>query len=131
MALDATIVDGVFRVTFQGNVGISDLQNLAEASKKVEAEGGVSPNFLTDLSAVENAELDFGVIQEFAAMRMTMTLKNRIKSAIVATQPLQLGFARMYQTLTNHPQINMRIFKDRDSAWKWLQTEDGQADTQP
>jgi hypothetical protein len=124
MALEVTTVDGVFCVTFQGSVGIRDLQNLAEASKKAEAGGGVSPDFLTDLSAMENAELDFGAIQEFAAVRMTMRLKNRIKSAIVATRPLQMGFARMYQTLTNHPQIHMRIFKDRESAWTWLKAGD-------
>jgi len=47
-------------------------------------------------------------------------LKNYIKSAIVANNPSQFGFARMFQTLNDNPQIEIRIFPAAESAMEWL-----------
>ena len=123
MAIEVKIADQVLCATFHGEVGIGDLLEFSEAARQIETESGEALNYLTDLSAVKSTDLDFGAIQEFAAIRMTLRLKNRVKSAVVAPRPLQLGFARMYQTLSNHPQINLQIFKDRETAWAWLKAD--------
>jgi hypothetical protein len=43
-----------------------------------------------------------------------------VLSAIVVSQPVQLGYARMFQTLNEHPRVTMRIFEDVVAAREWL-----------
>jgi hypothetical protein len=42
--------------------------------------------------------------------RRTQRFANSIKSAVVASRPVQVGFARMYQTLNTNPQVEIQIF---------------------
>lgn len=47
-------------------------------------------------------------------------LKNRVKSAIVAQRPVDYGMARMFEMLIQNPQIEVRVFRDGESARQWL-----------
>lgn len=80
----------------------------------------VSPDRVADLSTVEGVSLNFSAITNYAAARRTAPLKNKVKAAIVAPHPLQYGFARMFQTLNDNPDINMEIFTDTDSGLAWI-----------
>jgi hypothetical protein len=42
----------------------------------------------------------------------------------LVTNDFQLGFARMYQTLSDSPQITMNVFMDEIKAIEWLKTDD-------
>ncbi|HEX2854014.1 MAG TPA: hypothetical protein VHO24_12310 [Opitutaceae bacterium] len=81
----------------------------------------VSPDRITDMSRVSGITLDFTAMEAFAAKRRNAPLKNRVKSAIVAPQPLQFGFARMYQTLNENRDIVIELFRDEASALQWLE----------
>jgi hypothetical protein len=43
-----------------------------------------------------------------------------VKSAIVAPMPVQVGFARMFQILNDHPQIEVQLFATLAEAEAWL-----------
>jgi hypothetical protein len=43
------------------------------------------------------------------------------KSAIVAKDVAHYGFARMYETLNDHPQVVIGIFSDEADAMRWLE----------
>ncbi|HVO99570.1 MAG TPA: hypothetical protein VMT15_15975 [Bryobacteraceae bacterium] len=47
----------------------------------------------------------------------------RVKSAFLATDPLALGIARMYQELLNSPRIKVRVFEDLQAAADWLEVK--------
>ena len=51
-------------------------------------------------------------------------LANPIKTAILASNLVQFGFARMFQALNDHPQIVVAIFGDDEDALRWLQRAD-------
>ena len=55
-----------------------------------------------------------------AETRRRATLRNPIKSAIIASGIVHFGFARMFQTLNDNPQIVVAIFGDDESALQWL-----------
>jgi hypothetical protein len=59
-------------------------------------------------------------MEQFAAKRREAVLNHPIKSAFAAKLGLQVGFARMFQTLNNHKDIEIRIFADQKSAFQWL-----------
>lgn len=65
-------------------------------------------------------DLNYAKIAAVASIRRAAPLKNAVKSAIVAPQPIQYGFARMFQTLNDNPRINLQVFSDRASAMEWL-----------
>ncbi len=88
--------------------------------KKIETEARVSPDRMADLSLIEGISLNFSAITNYAAARRTAPLKNKVKAAIVAPHPLQYGFARMFQTLNDNPDIIMEIFTDKNSGLAWI-----------
>jgi hypothetical protein len=55
-------------------------------------------------------------MRTFAEHRKAQTLANPVKSAAVAPQPVHVGFARMFQTLNEHPQITIEIFSSLRDA---------------
>ena len=89
----------------------------------------VTPHRLTDASAMEDVLVHFAEMESFANRRQQAKLKNPIKSAIVAPKPLQMGFARMFKTLNNNPQMTIKIFADPGSAWEWVRNPDATGPT--
>ena len=96
-----------------------DLMQLATETKRFE-RGDVVPHRITDLSRVEKLSISFEDVYELATLRKSLTFKNPFKSALVVTEPVQMGYARMFQTLNDHPQITLQIFQDLAAARAWL-----------
>ncbi len=120
MAFDQTITNGIVCLTFHGILDAEDLRRGAELFARMEADLEPSPNRMADLSAVDRMDVDFGAVEALAAVRRIAPLKNKVKSAIIAPKPVLYGFARMFQTLNDNPAITLKIFRDRDMGWAWL-----------
>jgi len=54
----------------------------------------------------------------------TIQLPQIVKSAILTSNPLQYGIARMFQSILEHPQIKIEIFSNEEEACKWLSAID-------
>jgi polysaccharide deacetylase 2 family uncharacterized protein YibQ len=76
---------------------------------------------LTDLRPVTRLEITFDGVLDVANQRMRTKFPNAFKSAIVASDVAHYGFARMFQTLNDHPQISIAIFPDTPKALQWLE----------
>ena len=48
--------------------------------------------------------------------------RNPFRTALVAVSALQQGYARMFQTLNDHPMITVRVFDSIAAAEAWLDT---------
>ena len=112
--------DGILIVTMHGVLTMEDLNSIIEIARIIDAEKPVPPHRLCDLTAVTGINLDFQKMFRFASERRISPLKHSVKSAIVAAQPVHYGFARMFQTLNDHPKIQIKIFPDQPSALLWL-----------
>jgi len=108
------------RVVFFDDMTGHDLRSLADLVAAIERERAVAPNRLTDLSQITGAQLTYTEVFDFVEHRKRQQLANSVKSAIVAPRPVQLGFARMFQTLNDHPQIEIQIFPTLAAAEAWL-----------
>lgn len=131
MAFDYRVVDGVIYADFTGRLVSQDLRIAAKEVAVLEQELPVSPNRLTDISTVEAIDLDFQEMEAFAEIRRRVELKNDIRSAIVVADSLQVGFARMFQTLNDHPRIKIRIFNNREEATAWVSSSASDAMNKP
>lgn len=111
------------RIVLSGTLTPEELVRVADAMSAAERAVEVCPHRVTDLTGVTRFEVGFEDMSGLARRRRQEPPANPIRSALVAAAPVQLGMARMLQTLNDHPRITMRIFPDLDGALAWLAEE--------
>ncbi len=120
MPFRITVEDGVIAITFFGAVAGADLGALATELFDLESRHPRLLPRVIDLSAATSMDLSFPDILALAERRRGQRYPNAFKSAIIAPAPVQFGLARMFQTLNDHPQITLRVFRDRTEALTWI-----------
>jgi len=63
-------------------------------------------------------------VQLLAKRRKASRLRNSVRSAYVVRTRAYFGMVRMFQTLNDHPQIEIRIFAETEEAEAWLREEE-------
>jgi len=121
MSQKIELVDGLISTVLSGTVNVEDLINNARELASIEAEEGPSRHRISDITMMTGGNIDFAAMERFVALRKKAKLRNPVKSAIVAKSPLQIGLARMFQTLNDHPQIEIHIFNTREEALEWIE----------
>ena len=111
-------------VTISGNLTHSELESITDEVLAIEDGGANTPNRLTDLRQITDGAVGFVEVAHVADRSRTRPLRAPIRSALLVGQPVQRGYARMFQILNDHPQITVRIFEDEASARAWLATGD-------
>jgi hypothetical protein len=87
--------------------------------KEVETETGFDR--FCDLTGLDSIHLSSADVMELAVRRRTFNPNDvRVKSAFLATNPLAVGVARMYEQLLNSPRIEVRVFSELEAAAEWL-----------
>ena len=103
-----------------GVVTPADLDRFAEEGAIAEEATPTSMDRITDMTAVERFDVGYPAISNLASRRRVRRFSKPIKSAIVAGDAIQFGFARMFQTLNDHPQVEFRLFGSIAEAKAWL-----------
>ena len=111
---------GVLKIVFSGTFTNADISLSVTELGEVERASEVVPHRTLDLRLVDRLEIDFAGVFAAAETRRRAMVKNPVKSAIIASDIVQFGFARMFQTLNDNPQVVLAIFGDEDSALAWL-----------
>jgi hypothetical protein len=120
MAFEMRRENGLLKVAFSGTLTNDDLTRAGMEVAAIEAACDVVPHRIADVRPVERLEIDFRSILSFAEDRKRRQFPNAFKSAIVASDIVHFGFARMFQTLNDNAQITIAIFGDDASALEWL-----------
>lgn len=110
----------LLRVVITGRLTRDEVVAVGLAVREIEAACAGVPNRLTDVSGVEMNDLTGDDIQNFARRRREVRYPNPFRNAIFAPQPVQFGYARMFQTLVDHPDIDTQVFNDEAAAMAWL-----------
>jgi hypothetical protein len=122
-----TCYDGpILVVRFFGTVTESDLVGSADEVMALEDRGRNTRPRLTDLRGISDSPVGYAEVANIADRVGYRPLASPIRSAFLVDRPVQLGFARMFQTLNRHPQVTIGIFEDEAAARHWL--IDGAAD---
>lgn len=119
------IENDVLRVRLNGRVTGAELNGCCEDILLCEQQAKIVPHRVTDMTRAEELEVTYPEISALVEKRRNLQFPNRFKWAIVANTPLQLGFARMFQTLSDeNPKIAVRIFSDVAAAEQWIANAD-------
>jgi hypothetical protein len=120
MAFDVRFDGGILRIRLYDTLSPRDLRGLADAVLELEARVQPVPGRVTDMTGVTTVEVGFADFLAFVERRRGRELPNAIRSALVVATAVQLGLARMFQTLNDHPQVTVEIFRDMGEALAWL-----------
>lgn len=110
----------IIRIVLSGHLTVAEIGDLGRELMRMEAGFQITPDRLTDLSAVDTGHFSYETLEDMATESRKRVYKNKIRSAIVAPNPLDYGLSRLYQTLSEHPQICLQIFRTRAEAEAWL-----------
>ena len=97
----------------------TDLDAVTKEIERLEDEGSLKDR-LIDLTALERIDVGFEEVFALAQKRAHRVVATPIRSALVASRPVQVGFARMFQMLNDNPRIHIQVFGSREEAQQWL-----------
>lgn len=109
----------VLQIALRGRVTGDDLHALVDETANYE-RAPIIPDRVTDMSAISELSIGFPDVLAAAEKRRNLRFPNSFKSAIVALESEHVGYARMFQTLNDNPQIAIRIFPNRQAAAEWI-----------
>jgi hypothetical protein len=105
----------------RGLLNESAINKVLSALEDLEAELQEPFNRFSDTAAADEIELNFKYVIQFSLhRRLSYAGRPPVKSAILATDSTMIHYAKLHALLTQGSPINVRIFKDRKEAAKWL-----------
>ena len=105
----------------RGLLNESAINKVLSALEDLEAELQEPFNRFSDTVAADEIELNFKYVIQFSLhRRLFYAGRPPAKSAILATDSTMIHYAKLHAVLTQGSPINVRIFKDRKEAAKWL-----------
>lgn len=105
----------------RGLLNESAINKILSALEDLEAELEEPFNRFSDTVAADEIELNFKYVIQFSLhRRLSYAGRPPVKSAILATDSTMIHYAKLHAVLTQGSPINVRIFKDRKEAAKWL-----------
>jgi len=119
MPYQISVVDEVLRISLSGRLTGRDLDTTAGYTARYERDS-VVPHRITDMTDVTELEIGFPDIVALAETRRRLKFPNSFKSAIIAPRSEHYGYARMFQTLNDNPQISIGVFTDKAAAHQWI-----------
>ena len=120
MAVDFTFDGGLLVIRLSGSLEPDDLKRIVQEVVLVESQHAEAPPRLTDFRDLAGTNVGYVEMSELARWSVARPLSTPVRSALLVGQPVQLGFARMFQTLNTHPMVTVQIFDDEAAARDWL-----------
>ena len=120
MAYSIDTTHPIWRVTFSGALTSDDIRNILNDARSIEKAAPVPRDRIVDCRSLQSIEIGYSEFSYFASERRKDNFDRPIKTAIVTGNRFQYGFARMFQSLLEHPQIEVAIFDDENKALAWL-----------
>jgi hypothetical protein len=121
MAVDIKYDGGWIYITFEGAITAADLALVIQDVVELEGRMAVTPDRLIDLGPPATAlVIGYSEISNVVQARRATPPANPIRTAVIAHSAVQQGYARMFQTLNDHPSITIAVFSDRATAEAWL-----------
>jgi len=125
MPIDVELTGSYLSVRLYDVVTPAELLSYARSAEEFEQQHGGPLNRITDLTGVVRFEIGYREIFDFADRRKRGWPTEPSKSVIIAIEPVQIGMARMFQTMSSHPNLDIRIVNSHADAQAWLSVESG------
>jgi hypothetical protein len=113
-------LERLWRITLSGPLADRDLLELQRLIMEIDESTSVAPNLLIDLRALSHMDFDYRTVSDLARALGNRSLTNIERVALLAAIPIQYGFARMFQMLSENRHVEVRVFENENNALDWL-----------
>jgi hypothetical protein len=104
-----------------GSIDEAAINKITSVIEELEAATQEPFNRFSDTSEAHEVELNFRyVIHVSLHRRLAHAGRAPVKSAILATEPTLVHYARLLVLLTEGSSIKVQVFQDRNEAAQWL-----------
>jgi hypothetical protein len=114
----------LIRVTYTGTLDNKDIAGVLQDSLTMDGSELNLINRLEDMRNLRGIKIGFDDLMDFTKNLRVIQLPRVVKSAILTGNPLQYGIARMFQTILEHPQMDIKVFSHEEEALRWISTID-------
>ncbi len=105
----------------RGSIDEAAINKITSVIEDLEAATQEPFNRFSDTSEAHEVELNFRyVIHVSLHRRLAHAGRAPVKSAILATEPTLVHYARLLGLLTEGSSIKVQVFQDRNEAAQWL-----------
>jgi hypothetical protein len=108
------------QIRFFGVLESKDFANLFSEFLKYEEESAIVPNRISTLSDMDDFIIQFSKMLPIAEHRKQKRFIPQIKSAIVASRPIEMAIAGMLKCLNMNTSIIIQVFSTFAEAEKWV-----------
>lgn len=112
-----------WRLTLSGTMTSQDLLQVERMNMKIDDIGPGTSNGLVDLRSLSDINIDYHSVSELAHALGGNSLPSTQKIALLAGAPIQYGYARMFQMLSEQWHVNVEVFEDEKDALVWLSNQ--------
>lgn len=114
--------DGIAEIKFFGCLTPKDIDQVNLEVLTHENAPGIAKRFIV-LDEVTDFEINYSTMLPLVIFRKQQNVHKEAKTALLAIRPIELGLARMWQTLIDDCGIKCMIFESREDAMNWLTQE--------
>jgi hypothetical protein len=112
----------LMRVVYDGTLNNKDIQGVLRDSLQVFNEESIVYNRLEDMRKLKGIAIGFSELIGLTDKLCNLQIQNKNKSAILTSNLLQ--YARMFQSIFELPQVELKVFSNEEEAYKWLAAQD-------
>lgn len=112
------------KVIYSGTLTNKDIQGVLREALVTDDKGLNLTNRIEDMRKLNAIRLGFDELWVLTKNLQTLQLPRIVKTAILTSNPLQYGIARMFQAILEHPQMKLEIFSNEEEAHHWLSSID-------
>jgi hypothetical protein len=112
-------IPGLIKVTYWGTLNKEDVLGVIDHS----FNGKVTDNSdrIEDMRNLHSVQTGYADLIEVTKQLHGLQLPRTVKTALLTSNALQYGVARMFQSILDHPQMKLEIFTNEKEAMNWLQ----------
>ena len=107
-------------VSWYGRLVSQDVALLSTEMPRIGMQRGRAPNVLHTYDEVEGSGLQFAALSAHGQELSRIKLPNPCRSALVCSNPLAFGLARMMQMLNRNSDLQIEVFSNLEEARQWL-----------
>jgi hypothetical protein len=120
MAVELRLEAGLIEIVFVSVVTADDIVRVMDYTLAHERTVTVAPDRIAIFRPDTTLAIDFEVVANLVRRRLAFPPPSPVRTAIVVHSPVQRGYARMFQTLNDSPNVTVAAFDDEPGARAWL-----------
>ncbi|MDQ5981134.1 MAG: hypothetical protein QG602_4112 [Verrucomicrobiota bacterium] len=120
MPIRIQLLPDYVHVNWHGELTTQDLDLLSVEMPRIGWQIGHAPNVLHTFDETTGSALRYDAMHSYGRNLQQVKLPNPCRVASVCNHTIGFGLARMMQLINQNPDLDMKVFSEKEAALCWL-----------